>query len=275
MLHGPAPAPIVYTYALPCSPADIRAGRYEGNANSVFNTTVSHAMELEPADSDGLPVPRLVAECLRCVRRNDGLRSEGIFRLSPSKAQFEEAKSGILKGDYSMLERVDAHVSAAMLKDWMRSLSAPLIPDGLYEEAVKVAKDDLTIGGAAGGGGGGGGAAGVHGAMAVYRKLDDCSRNVLTAVARLTKELTLPQNADTNKMSVSSSQRAAHRRPAAGCLSLTHSCCLCLLLLWWCSMRACLSSSLPVCCAAALQTPMSCSPTRDTRRGLHCCCYTR
>ena len=198
MLHGPAPAPTVYAYALPCSVADIRAGRYEGAANSVFHTTAAHAMELQPGEIDGVAVPRLVAECVRCLRRDDGLSLEGVFRVSPSKVQLDEARERLQQGDYAALERCDAHVSAALLKDWMRSLSSPLVPDALYDDAVAVAKADMAAQGSAGHTGG------LQAALALYRKLDDVNRNVLTVIARVAHEVTQERRAQSNRMSYES-----------------------------------------------------------------------
>ena len=216
-LHGPAPSATVYAYNLACSPADIRAGRYEGsNPNSAFHTTTAHALEVQPAICDGLRVPRVLAEAVAAVRRNDGLASEGIFRLSPSKAQFDEAKAAVESGDYSVLERCDAYVSAALIKDWLRSLTEPVIRDSLYEEAVAAAKASMAVGQ----GGSGGTAPGSAGGdvQVVFDKLEGVSQDVLRVVAAVVREATSGRN-KSNKMSVS--QHSAHISLAAAMLALT------------------------------------------------------
>ena len=189
-LHGPAPSPTVYSYMLPCSLTDIKAGKYEGNPNSQFHTSVQRAMELQPSVCDGLRVPRVLTECVAAVRRNDGLANEGIFRLSPSKYQFDEAKVAVDAGDYNALTRYDAYVSASLLKDWLRSLSEPIIPDALYEEAVAVAQADMVMGSGGGNGAGGAVAGGLGGAQAVFGKLDAVSQDVLRVIGRLVQDAT-------------------------------------------------------------------------------------
>ena len=200
-LHGPAPSPTVYAYNLPCSPADIRAGKYQGsNPNSAFHTAIGRALEVQPALCDGLRVPRVLAEAVAAVRRNEGLASEGIFRLSPSKSQFDDAKAAVEAGDYSALDRCDAYVNAALIKDWLRSLTEPLILDALYEEAVAAAKANMALGqGEAAAAVGGGG---VDAVQAVFAKLAGVSQDVLRVIAAVVQEATAPKNAS-NKMSVS------------------------------------------------------------------------
>ena len=194
-LHGPAPSPTVYTYLLPCSLDDIREGRTEGNPRSVFRTTIQKAMELQPGLCDGLAVPRVLAECVLALRRNEGLSSEGIFRLSPSKTQFDEAKAAVDSGDYTVLDKYDAYVSAALIKDWLRSLREPIIPDALYEEAVGVAQGDAAKGSTGGSTSTTSKASsGLSGAMAVWSKLDVLSQDVLRVIGNVVQDTTASWN---------------------------------------------------------------------------------
>lgn len=143
--HGPAPANEAYRWALPTTLDDIRAGRLTRNPLSVFHTSLSNCFGLGTTNEQGLVIPRIAGECLRGIRTHNGLQTEGIFRLSPSKAEFDVAVKQIDQGDYSILAKTtDPHLFASLFKYWLRSLSEPLINQSVYQTAIDIAQNSLA-----------------------------------------------------------------------------------------------------------------------------------
>jgi hypothetical protein len=73
-----------------------------------------------------------------------GLETEGIFRLSPEMKVMEEVKRKIAKNptcDFSSLSS-DPHVAAHLLKEFLRSLSLPLIPTSMNKQLMHGARED-------------------------------------------------------------------------------------------------------------------------------------
>jgi hypothetical protein len=133
--------------------------------------------------------------CISRVREPDALSSEGIFRLSPSKTQLEEAKEEVDQGNYDL--KLDSYVAATLLKEWLRLLTEPLIP--LYDQAVECAKANST-----------------HDSedapsvlpkqtpLDVFGKLDTINQEILRNIASLCHEIVSPKNSAQNKMSFES-----------------------------------------------------------------------
>jgi len=113
----------------------------------------------------------------------NGLSTEGIFRIP---ADYDEVMS--VKSRYDQREpglASDAHVPAALLKQWLRELYIPLIPDdNLYNEAIRVG-DDPEL------------------AAALVRKLPDLHLTVLSFLIKFLQLFARPEVVNITKMDAS------------------------------------------------------------------------
>mmetsp|Transcript_4607 Transcript_4607/g.8985 ORF Transcript_4607/g.8985 Transcript_4607/m.8985 type:complete len:649 (-) Transcript_4607:439-2385(-) len=137
-MYGPVPPMEPYTYQLPCTQKDIKAGRFQGNPNSFFYATLEHCMDMQKGKYD-LDVPIIVVNLIKAIQDLGGMTVEGIFRLSAKKEDLVRLRAQFDKGDVEVRE-TSPHVPAGLLKQWLRELAEPLIPTELYEEAIKIAK---------------------------------------------------------------------------------------------------------------------------------------
>mmetsp|Transcript_13942 Transcript_13942/g.21074 ORF Transcript_13942/g.21074 Transcript_13942/m.21074 type:complete len:656 (-) Transcript_13942:126-2093(-) len=141
-LYGPYVSNEPFTYQLPCSMQDIKAGRFEGNPNSFFYTTLEYCMELQKGKSL-LDVPIILVNLINAVKMLGGYTVEGIFRLSATKDDLIRLRAQFDRGNYEVKE-TSPHVPAGLLKQWLRELAEPLIPTTSYEEAINIAKAKPT-----------------------------------------------------------------------------------------------------------------------------------
>lgn len=73
-------------------------------------------------------IPLVVIFLVESIEKLGGLETEGIFRLSPMAKELNYARKKIEGGDFSLKHLgTDPHVPAALLKEWMRGLSTPLL----------------------------------------------------------------------------------------------------------------------------------------------------
>lgn len=87
-------------------------------------------------------VPAIVIHCINEVEAR-GLTEKGIYRLSGSDKEVKELKEKFLRGrgtpNLSIIS--DIHAICGCLKDFLRSLSEPLLTYRLWERFVKAAED--------------------------------------------------------------------------------------------------------------------------------------
>jgi hypothetical protein len=69
-----------FVYAIPCTPDDIKAGRWEGASNSIFNNSLQQLMVLQKNSAPQLDVPQILPTLIAQVKELGGYKAEGIFR---------------------------------------------------------------------------------------------------------------------------------------------------------------------------------------------------
>ena len=88
-----------------------------------------------------LDVPMIVPYLIASIVQQDGLSSEGLFRLSASSDAVAHTRARLEAHDYCVLETLDSpHTSAALLKAFLRDLQEPLIPTALYDRCIELGK---------------------------------------------------------------------------------------------------------------------------------------
>jgi hypothetical protein len=102
----------------------------------LFQTTISEIMEEQKKDEPHLPIPKIFIILMRAIELiDDGLTSEGIFRISPNHKEVQELIE-CLEGDVVEFAKLTPYVSTGILKKWLRDLKEPLVPFRMYNACV-------------------------------------------------------------------------------------------------------------------------------------------
>jgi len=90
-------------------------------------------------------VPALVVHCLNEVEAR-GLEEVGIYRVPGSEREVKELKEKFLAGrGCPNLGQIDVHVLCGVVKDFLRTLREPLIPNSMWSQFTEAANNpDLT-----------------------------------------------------------------------------------------------------------------------------------
>lgn len=137
--HGLPPPAVTYTYSLPCSADDIFKGKFEGSPNSFFCNTLENIMKLQEEKFPDANVPHILDACIESLVDNAGLASEGIFRISIPKGDLDGLIRQFDAENYQIVTD-NPNAPAALLKQWLRLLEAPLIPTEMYSMAIVAAQ---------------------------------------------------------------------------------------------------------------------------------------
>ncbi len=173
--HGPALPPVPFSYDLPISLAELKAMTFDEPPSSLFYSTLEGVMRHQKAQESvlgttanmvagegvasagaiggisaggadtpssthpELQLPLIVPTLLRNIYETDGMRSEGIFRISVGSEELTRVRRQFESGDFHLrLATPNPHVSACLLKSWFRDLLQPIIPFALYERAIVI-----------------------------------------------------------------------------------------------------------------------------------------
>lgn len=175
------------------SPADIDAGRLEGNPNSVFRTTLQHVMELQKncndATAKSMDIPRLIPALITRIKELKGFTELGIFRISVGKDDLDNLRKQIDSDfNYNFTNIRNAHICAAMLKEWLRSLNEPIIPtEPFYAQAIESVKGANNNVAAIG---------------KLFENLPSLNQKILKELALMVREISDPRSVELSKMSV-------------------------------------------------------------------------
>lgn len=107
----------------------------------VFSASLEEIMEEQVQVFPNMRVPMLMNFLTEEVLRCGGAKTEGIFRISASHAELADLVATIKKAkgfDYKLPPFKDAHVPAALMKQWLRDLPVPLFRD--YNGCLDVTK---------------------------------------------------------------------------------------------------------------------------------------
>ncbi|KAI8376306.1 Rho GTPase activation protein [Radiomyces spectabilis] len=90
-----------------------------------------------PSDDDPF-IPEFVRRIIQHLKAS-GLRQEGLFRIPPSASELQQVKQAFNRGETVDLANYDIHLSAALLKVFLRELPEPLLSADLADKL-----EDLT-----------------------------------------------------------------------------------------------------------------------------------
>lgn len=184
--HGPPLPSQPYVYGLQCTPDDIKSGRLEGsNPHSVFRTNLEQVMLIQKENYPTLDYPAILKVLIQSIKAQGGFQAEGIFRLSVSKTELDELQAQFEQGNYE-IKASSPHAPAALLKAWLRSLTDPLVPPELYNEAIECAKDKDSP---------------ASKVLAIFNKLPPITRKVVEHLAWICQEIS-EKNQETTRMNM-------------------------------------------------------------------------
>lgn len=84
-----------------------------------------------PQGEKGLPV--FIQDCISNLIQH-GLCVEGLFRRSPSSAMLKQVRAAYDRGNPIFLSEYDIHISAVLLKLFLRELPEPIFPIAIYAQ---------------------------------------------------------------------------------------------------------------------------------------------
>ena len=119
---------------------DIDQSRLQIFRPSMFGGTLREILDIQKEKFPARRLPWILTTLTDQIIQLNGLGTEGIFRIP---ADFDEVTSVKCRFDqWESSNPTDAHVSAALLKQWLRELYIPLIPDAAtYDDAIQVGDD--------------------------------------------------------------------------------------------------------------------------------------
>jgi len=83
-----------------------------------------------------LEVPLILVALTQAIIDLEGARKEGLFRVSGNKRQMDTIKTSLTRGDYN-IAFTSPHNIAGLLKEWLKSLPSPLIPQDAYFKCME------------------------------------------------------------------------------------------------------------------------------------------
>ncbi|KAG0021009.1 hypothetical protein BGZ80_003214 [Entomortierella chlamydospora] len=113
-------------------------------ANQVFGIPLEQLMG--PNGEKGLPL--FIQDCIANLTEN-GLYVEGLFRRSPSSAMLKQVRAAYDRGSPINLAEYDIHISAVLLKLFLRELPDPIFPVTVFEKMHQQRHEDqkeITVG---------------------------------------------------------------------------------------------------------------------------------
>uniref|UniRef100_A0A7S2X8F2 Rho-GAP domain-containing protein n=1 Tax=Lotharella oceanica TaxID=641309 RepID=A0A7S2X8F2_9EUKA len=147
-----------YLYELPVTLDEIKRSIYskfgpggKPRPPSIFGSSLEQIMKIQK-ENKALPplhrkmaVPSAMDALISLIEKLNGLKTEGIFRLSAAKEDLNQLSQALEKGFITgkfKFASTSPHVPAVMLKRWLRSLQEPLVPFSLYQEALAIVRPD-------------------------------------------------------------------------------------------------------------------------------------
>ncbi|XP_049851535.1 rho GTPase-activating protein 39-like [Schistocerca gregaria] len=129
-------------------------------------------------------LPAVLTVLLDLFLRLDGLRTEGVFRISGSYDACNLLRLQIEAGDYSAQNISDPHIPASLLKLWFRELKNSVIPSDLYPACIEASRNEN-----------------VGDILATVDLLPTLNSRVLKYLMVVLKQIADPENSKLNKMS--------------------------------------------------------------------------
>jgi len=109
-----------------------------------FGISLEDTMSLQKDRYPFSPIPVLLVKITEAIMLHDGFKTEGIFRVAGSSqqvAKLQQQFNDMNFGDVS----TDPHVLVGVLKQWLRELKEPLIPNSIYYDCLQCESPEDTL----------------------------------------------------------------------------------------------------------------------------------
>ncbi|CAD5206655.1 unnamed protein product [Bursaphelenchus okinawaensis] len=160
----------------------IQTARYNIFYPSMFGTTLEELMDYQKDKCPNLDIPWIEDVLISMIYELGGERTEGIFRIT---ADPDCMHQGIVQLNVWVKPAIrDAHIPAALLKQWLRQLPAPLVPDEMYDKCLSASTD-------------------ADKATALVKSLPHINQKVLVALLTMLQRLIDDETVKSTKMDVS------------------------------------------------------------------------
>jgi hypothetical protein len=100
-----------------------------------------HELMTGNAKEIGRDIPRFVTQCIAFIDEH-GLDQEGLYRISGSSTDIENARAKYNKGQMVDFRAAEIHLVSGLLKLWLRDLREPLCTFGLFNEFISLIDED-------------------------------------------------------------------------------------------------------------------------------------
>ncbi|KAL6070400.1 Rho GTPase-activating protein 29, variant 2 [Balamuthia mandrillaris] len=116
--------------------ADAREGITAKAANppTCFGLPLEEAMQLPNQKT----IPTLVKQMIVFLNTEAAIKTEGLFRVSPTLTKLKELRQACERPDFSFAADLDPNLVGALLKSYLGELPEPLLTFGLYSDFLAV-----------------------------------------------------------------------------------------------------------------------------------------
>lgn len=113
-------------------------------SHPIFGVTLAQVLENQGGEAGDDEPPKVLTSLLSAIRLLGGTEREGIFRVTANQNDKLALRQQLESGNYNIqftgagLDEVD--IPAGVLRDWLRELKEPVVPQEFYSSCIDVAK---------------------------------------------------------------------------------------------------------------------------------------
>jgi hypothetical protein len=152
-----------------------------GKKQGYFGVTLHEAMEMQKEKFPNLLIPVIMPKLTEAILLFGGRQAEGIFRVAGSTQQIQRVQQQLNDMNFDDLSG-DPHVLVGLLKQWLRELKEPLIPNSIYSECLLCETPTACL--------------------QVIHKMPELNKAALAHFVTFLRELSQPENLPFTKMDV-------------------------------------------------------------------------
>lgn len=148
-----------------------------------FGITIEEAMAMQKEKYFDLSIPVIMVKLTDAILLNDGCKTEGIFRVAGSTMQVLKTQQQFNDLNFDEIPS-DPHVLVGVLKQWLRELKEPLIPNANYHNCLNCES--------------------LADCVSAIDKLPALNKATLGKLVQLLREIAKPENQQYTKMDMHS-----------------------------------------------------------------------
>ncbi|KAI8325557.1 RhoGAP-domain-containing protein, partial [Martensiomyces pterosporus] len=111
----------------------------------IFGGTLAEIMADQELINRSTGLPRVLEQLTSLITSLGGEHTEGLFRVPGDGDAVSMARLQIEAGQPDFSSIHDPNIPASLLKEWLRDLADPLIPESLYERCISTPSDAKAV----------------------------------------------------------------------------------------------------------------------------------